>query len=272
MSKKRASDVPLHKLDDKNTMRDESGDMDPRESEDDGRFGPPVEAGYGIKKADAATLAKRRIVKGRRQNMVEVVLEGEGKLGLVFVRDSEPPEVKSISDAGLAAKVRLTAVTAPVPVPMPSVLGASGYTQNRGGNDFVPGRRHRSGGPQLWCVSKASVFFPRILNSLSTLLYCRRRNRADQESRAARSPGVQAPTADNEGAFRDRCRKCCCTVQIWAAIWGSVVHQRGGWNLLLRYCQNSNGQLGILITGCLHIWCYESSNIASGGTCKACDI
>ena len=53
---KRASDVPLHKLDEKSTMRNEEDD-DPRASEgDESRYGPPVEAGYGIKKADAATL------------------------------------------------------------------------------------------------------------------------------------------------------------------------------------------------------------------------
>ena len=53
---KRASDVPLHKLDEKSTMRNEEDD-DPRASEgDESRYGPPVEVGYGIKKADAATL------------------------------------------------------------------------------------------------------------------------------------------------------------------------------------------------------------------------
>lgn len=52
------------------------------------------------------TQAARRVVKGRRQNVVEVTLEGEGKLGLVFVKDSEPPEIKEVKPDGLAAKVR----------------------------------------------------------------------------------------------------------------------------------------------------------------------
>ena len=57
---KRASDVPLHKLDEKSTMRNEEDD-DPRASEgDESRYGPPVEVGYGIKKADAATIARRQ--------------------------------------------------------------------------------------------------------------------------------------------------------------------------------------------------------------------
>ena len=103
-SKKRVSDIPLHKLDEKNSMR-EQDDSSTRE-EDDGRFGPPVISGYGIKVASAATLATRRTVKGRRQNLVPVTLAGEGKLGLVFVRESEPPEVRAVSDTGLAAKVR----------------------------------------------------------------------------------------------------------------------------------------------------------------------
>lgn len=51
MSKKRQSDVPLHKLDDKNSMR-------AQEDDDSDRFGPPVEAGYGIKMADADTLVR----------------------------------------------------------------------------------------------------------------------------------------------------------------------------------------------------------------------
>ena len=46
------------------------------------------------------------MVKGRRQNLVEVTLEGEGKLGLVFAKDSEPPEIKEVKPDGLAAKVR----------------------------------------------------------------------------------------------------------------------------------------------------------------------
>ena len=50
--------------------------------------------------------AGRRLVKGRRQNVVEVTLEGEGKLGLVFAKDSEPPEIKEVKPTGLAAKVR----------------------------------------------------------------------------------------------------------------------------------------------------------------------
>ena len=49
--------------------------------------------------------AGRRVVKGRRQNLVEVTLEGEGKLGLVFAKDSEPPEIKEVKPSGLAAKV-----------------------------------------------------------------------------------------------------------------------------------------------------------------------
>ena len=49
--------------------------------------------------------AGRRVVKGRRQNVVEVTLEGEGKLGLVFAKDSEPPEIKEVKPSGLAAKV-----------------------------------------------------------------------------------------------------------------------------------------------------------------------
>lgn len=36
---------------------------------------------------------------------MEVNLEGEGKLGLVFVKESEPPEIKTIKEGGLAAKV-----------------------------------------------------------------------------------------------------------------------------------------------------------------------
>ena len=52
------------------------------------------------------TQAARRVVKGRRQNVVEVTLEGEGKLGLVFVKDSEPPQIKEVKPSGLAAKVR----------------------------------------------------------------------------------------------------------------------------------------------------------------------
>lgn len=50
--------------------------------------------------------AARRIVKGKRQNVVEVTLEGEGKLGLVFAKDSEPPQIKEVKPGGLAAKVR----------------------------------------------------------------------------------------------------------------------------------------------------------------------
>ena len=71
--KKRTAETPLHNLDEKNTMRvegdaDPEEECDPRELEDDGRFGPPVEAGFGIKKADAATLATRRIVKRARKS------------------------------------------------------------------------------------------------------------------------------------------------------------------------------------------------------------
>ena len=111
--------MPLHKLDTKNTMRvEDDGDDDPRASEDDGRFGPPVIAGFGIPKADAAVMANRKIVKGKRtvptidvtlsgprsaqrslqprftspKNELLCMIVGEGKLGLVFVRDSEPPE------------------------------------------------------------------------------------------------------------------------------------------------------------------------------------
>jgi hypothetical protein len=56
MSKKRASEVPLHQLDEKNTMRVEDDDTttDPRELENP--RGPPAEVGFGIKRADAATL------------------------------------------------------------------------------------------------------------------------------------------------------------------------------------------------------------------------
>ena len=50
--------------------------------------------------------AARRTVKGRRQNLITVTLEGEGKLGLTFVKESQPPEVKAITDGGLAAQVR----------------------------------------------------------------------------------------------------------------------------------------------------------------------
>ena len=46
------------------------------------------------------------MVKGRRQNVVQVTLEGEGKLGLVFAKDSEPPQIKEVKPGGLAAKVR----------------------------------------------------------------------------------------------------------------------------------------------------------------------
>jgi hypothetical protein len=78
MSKKRAPDVPLHKLDTKNTMRvEDDGDDDPRASEDDGRFGPPVIAGFGIPKADAAVMANRKIVKGKRTvPTIDVTLSG----------------------------------------------------------------------------------------------------------------------------------------------------------------------------------------------------
>ena len=58
------------------------------------------------------TQAARRLVKGRRQNVVEVTLEGEGKLGLVFAKDSEPPQIKEIKAGGLAAKVGTTCCTA----------------------------------------------------------------------------------------------------------------------------------------------------------------
>jgi len=37
---------------------------------------------------------------------VQVTLEGEGKLGLVFAKDSEPPQIKEVKPGGLAAKVR----------------------------------------------------------------------------------------------------------------------------------------------------------------------
>ena len=55
--------------------------------------------------ADTAQAA-RRMVKGRRQNVVDVTLEGDGKLGLVFIKDSQPPEIKDIKEDGLAAKAR----------------------------------------------------------------------------------------------------------------------------------------------------------------------
>eukprot|EP01052_Picozoa_sp_SAG31_P058744 SAG31_NODE_18119_length_646_cov_1.053016_1_plen_143_part_10 len=96
-SKKRAADVPVDKLDEKNTMRNEDHDED--------RFGPPVKAGFGIQKgvpldvpldvldrvfcaareilrrrtwmvvASEAVLAGRKIVKGKRSSKPQAGLE-----------------------------------------------------------------------------------------------------------------------------------------------------------------------------------------------------
>ena len=67
------------------------------EAHDVGRFGPPVVAGFGIQKADASVLAGRKLVKGKRTiPTIDVTLDGEGKLGLVFVKESEPPAVKKV--------------------------------------------------------------------------------------------------------------------------------------------------------------------------------
>ena len=95
--KKRGAEVPLHQLDEKNGMRLEDGDeneepVDPRELEDNGRFGPPVEQGFGIKKADEATLANRKMIKRARRK------KGGGSAGMQC-DDGSPAPLKGLFSA-----------------------------------------------------------------------------------------------------------------------------------------------------------------------------
>ena len=238
---KRASDVPLHKLDEKSTMRNEEDD-DPRASEgDESRYGPPVEVGYGIKKADAATLVSaaahpapplqlpatgrgkpqqprpahpariaqsaRRKVRGKRTNVVEVTLEGEGKLGLVFVKGSEPPEIKAVKEEGLAAKVRPTTALPAAPCPlrrsMPTTSAqatpklSAGMTLLRVGEAAVEDLDYGA----LALLSYAPLHPLQLSRSAPTAR--RRCHRAHQEGRRARLAGFQARAGGDEGAIRN---------------------------------------------------------------------
>ena len=115
------------------------------------------------------------MVKGKRQNMVDVTLEGEGKLGLVFVKESQPPEIKDIKEGGLAAKARPQSRCGPRSchrrMADRGCLSLPGHPEAYRGHDTAEGRRDLSGRPRLRCARCAAHTLP-ALDSLASRNLC----------------------------------------------------------------------------------------------------
>ena len=152
----------------------------------------------------------RRKVRGKRTNVVEVTLEGEGKLGLVFVKGSEPPEIKAVKEEGLAAKVRPTTALPAAP------CGAQCPPRRSMPTTSAQATPKLSAGMTLLRVGEAAVedldygalalpcYAPRHpLLSRSAPTARRRCHRAHQEGRRARLAGFQARAGGDEGAIRN---------------------------------------------------------------------
>jgi hypothetical protein len=86
-------------------------DVDPRELEDAGRFGPPVAAGFGIQKADPATLANRKIIRrGRNKRRNQ-----DGAAGAAGDCDDNVPSTKGLFSKGGAPQPTAAAAAPAAP-------------------------------------------------------------------------------------------------------------------------------------------------------------